>query len=83
MYFLIQQIASLVADAAAPRPARFDPRPRLQQDLQRLLVDVPDDDLPAELREALRSGAVVGPYAADWLPKVRDWLTRECARNDN
>lgn len=80
MYFEIQRVASLVAEAAAPRLPGFDPEFRLRQELRRVLRDVPEDELPAELRDAVISGAVVGPAASKWLPIVRDWLQAECQR---
>lgn len=80
MYFEIQRIASLVAEAAQPHRLGFDPEFRLRQELKRVLRDVPDDAAPPELRDALLSGAIVGPAASRWLPVVRDWLTQECQR---
>lgn len=80
MYFEIQRIASLVAGAAQPHRPGFDPEFRLRQELRRVLRDVPEDALPADLRDALLSGAVVGPAASRWLPVIRDWLTQECQR---
>lgn len=80
MYFEIQRICSLVAEAASPHASGFDPEFRLRQELRRVLLDVPDDAPPAALREALLSGAVVGPAADRWLPAVREWLTNECKR---
>ena len=80
MYVLIQQIIRLAEEAATPRPGRFDPRPRLAGDLQCLLADISDEALPERLRAALRTGVVVGPQAAEWLPHLREWLTDECRR---
>lgn len=80
MYFQIQRLAALVAEAASPHQIGFDPEFRLRQELRRVLRDVPDDAPPAELREALLSGAVVGPAAARWLPDIRAWLEMECNR---
>jgi hypothetical protein len=80
VYVLIQKLIRVVEEAAEPRPSRFDPRARLEQELQRLLIETPDDALPEALRAALRSGAVVGPHAEDWLPHLRAWLDAECRR---
>jgi hypothetical protein len=80
VYVVIQKIIRMAEEAAASRPPRFDPRPRLAQELQRLLADVSDDALPGHLRSALRTGVVVGPNAADWLPHLRTWLDAECRR---
>lgn len=80
MYFHVQRICCLVAEAASPHRLGFDPEFRLRQELRRVLIDVPDDAPPADLREPLRSGAVVGPAASHWLPIVRAWLETECMR---
>lgn len=64
MYFEIQRIASLVAEAAQPHRLGFDPDFRLRQELKRVLRDVPDDAAPPELRDALLSGAIVGRQPA-------------------
>lgn len=80
MYFHIQRIASLVTQAAAPHRPGFDPEFRLRQELKRVLRDVPESELPAELRDAVISGAVVGTAAPRWLPLVRAWLETECNR---
>ena len=71
----------LAEEAAAPRPPRFDPKPRLLHELQRIVADLPSEAIPEPLREALTSGAVVGPEAAIWLPMLRAWLTAECRRS--
>lgn len=81
MYFEIQRILSLVSEAAAPRPSRFDPLPRLAHELRRLLAVVPESAIPEDLRAAVLSGAIVGDAAAEWLPRVRQWLADECARS--
>lgn len=80
MYFQIQRIASLVIQAAEPHRPGFDPEFRLRQELKRVLRDVPESELPAELRDAVISGAVVGSAASHWLPIVRAWLQTECMR---
>lgn len=82
MYFEIQRVASLVAEAAQAHRPGFDPEFRLRQELQRVLRDIPDDAPPPALRDALLSGAVVGPAASRWLPVVRDWLSQECKRTE-
>jgi hypothetical protein len=82
LYFEIQRIASLVAEAAQPHRAGFEPEFRLRQELRRVLRDVPNDAAPPDLRDALLSGAVVGPAAATWLPAVRRWLADECRRTE-
>lgn len=79
-YFEIQRVAAFVAEAAAPRVPGFDPIPRLRVELQRVLRDVPEVRIPAELRDALLTGAVLGPEAARWLPAIRTWLSDECTR---
>ncbi|TDR35354.1 hypothetical protein DFR29_1365 [Tahibacter aquaticus] len=79
-YFEIQRVAALVAEAAAPHAPGFDPTPRLRVELQRVLRDVPEVRIPPELRDALLTGAVLGPEAARWLPTIRRWLTDECSR---
>lgn len=80
MYFEIQRIASLVAEAAQPHRPGFDPEFRLRQELRRVLRDVPESAMPADLQSALLSGDIVGREAATWLPSVRRWLTEECQR---
>jgi hypothetical protein len=80
VYFEIQRIASLVAEAASPHRPGFDPEFRLRQELKRLLRDVPESVMPADLQSALVSGDIVGREAAIWLPHVRRWLTEECQR---
>lgn len=80
LYFEVQRIVALVAEAAAPHPLHFDPEFRLRQELRRALRDIPESGLPADLSNALLSGEVVGPGATRWLPVVRDWLTQECQR---
>jgi hypothetical protein len=80
MYFEIQRICSLVAEAASPHQVGFDPEFRLRQELKRVLRDVPDHGIPEDLRDAVVSGAVVGPAAASWLPVIRTWLETECNR---
>lgn len=80
MYFEIQRIASLVVEAAQPHRPGFHPEFRLRQELRRVLRDVPENELPAALRDAVISGAVVGPAAPRWLPLVRNWLETECQR---
>ncbi len=80
MYFHIQRIAGLVQEAANPRPARFDPRPRLAQELRRLLDSIPPESIPADIRAALLTGEALGDEAGHWLPQVRQWLADECAR---
>lgn len=82
MYFEIQRVAALVAEAAAPHRPGFDPEFRLRQELKRVLRDVPDDAAPPDLRDALVTGAVVGPAAGRWLPVVRRWLETECKRTE-
>lgn len=81
-YFEIQRVVALVAEAATPRPAHFNPEFRLRQELRRVLRDVPESSIPAELRDVLLSGAVVGPAASRWLPAVREWLDSECKRTE-
>jgi len=80
MYFTIQRIVSLAAEAALPHQFGFDPEFRLRQELKRVVRDVPDEDIPADLREAVLTGSVVGQQAADWLPALRRWLEQECQR---
>lgn len=80
MYFQIQRLASLVAEAAQPHRPGFNPELRLRQELKRVVRDVPESELPAELRDAVISGDVVGAAASRWLPHVRQWLTDECQR---
>jgi hypothetical protein len=80
VYFQIQRIASLVAEAAQPHRSGFEPEFRLRQELRRVLRDVSEEAVPADLREALISGAIVGPAASRWLPVVRAWLETECQR---
>lgn len=82
MYFEIQRIVSLAAEAASPHQVGFDPEFRLRQELKRAVRDVPDQAIPAELREAVLTGAVVGQQAAEWLPALRQWLEDECRRTD-
>jgi hypothetical protein len=79
-YFEIQRVAALVAEAAAPHAPGFDPTPRLRVELRRVLRDLPEARMPAELRDALLTGAVLGSEAAGWLPAIRRWLSDECAR---
>lgn len=80
MYFTIQRIVSLAAEAASPHQVGFDPEFRLRQELRRAVRDVPDEAIPAEIREAVLTGAVVGQQAGEWLPALRRWLTEECQR---
>lgn len=80
MYFTIQRVASLITEAAQPHRPGFDPEFRLRQELRRVLQSVPENELPADLRDALLNGAVVGPAASRWLPAVRAWLQTECMR---
>jgi hypothetical protein len=80
VYFEIQRIAGLIKEAATPRPTRFDPRPRLAQELRRILDSIPSESIPETLRAALLSGEAVGDEADHWLPHVRRWLADECAR---
>lgn len=80
MYFEIQRIAGLVQEAANPRPARFDPRPRLAQELRRIAASLPPEAIPEALRTVLLTGEAVGPEAGRWLPVVQTWLADECAR---
>jgi hypothetical protein len=80
-YFGIQRIAALVAEAAAPRPADFNPELRLRQELKRVLRDISEGAIP-ELRDAVLSGAAVGPVAQRWLPVVREWLETGCKRTE-
>ena len=82
MYFEIQRIASLVAEAAQPHRPGFDPEFRLRQELRRVLRDVPESSMPADLQGALLSGDIVGREAAIWLPSVQRWLTEECQRTE-
>lgn len=82
MYFEIQRIASLVAEAAQPHRPGFDPEFRLRQELRRVLRDVPESAMPADLQGALLSGDIVGREAATWLPSVQRWLTEECQRTE-
>jgi hypothetical protein len=80
VYFEIQRIAGLIQEAATPRPTRFDPRPRLAQELRRILDSIPPESIPADIRAALLSGEAVGDEAGRWLPQIRQWLADECAR---
>lgn len=80
MYFTIQRVASLIAEAAQPHRPGFDPEFRLRQELKRVLRDVPEDELPTDIKAALLSGDIVGREAATWLPSVQRWLTEECQR---
>lgn len=80
VYFAVQRIAALVAEAAAPHAAGFAPEFRLRQELRRVLRDVPESAIPADLKDAVISGAVVGLAAPRWLPAVRAWLESECKR---
>ena len=80
MYFTIQRVVALVAEAAQPHRPGFDPEFRLRQELRRLLREIPESELPADLSDALLSGAVVGQQSAVWLPAVRAWLETECNR---
>ncbi len=80
LYFEIQRIVALVAEAAAPHQPLFDPEFRLRQELRRLLRDIPESAIPADLSDALLSGAAVGSAAGHWLPAVRTWLETECQR---
>lgn len=82
MYFTVQRVAALVAEAAAPHRPGFDPSERLGYELRRVLAELPADAVPEELRAALASGAAVGSEAALWLPRVRQWLADECARTE-
>lgn len=82
MYFTVQRVVALVAEAAAPRRPGFDPSERLNFELRRVLADLPAARVPDELRAALDSGAAVGPEAAQWLPRLRQWLADECACSD-
>lgn len=75
-------MVALVAEAAAPHRPGFDPSERLGVELRRVLADLPSAKVPEELRAALTSGAAVGPEAAQWLPRLRQWLADECARSD-
>lgn len=83
LYFEIQRVVSLVAEAATPRPPHFNPELRLRQELRRVLRDLPESSIPADLRDAVVSGAVVGPEAGRWLPAVREWLETECKRTES
>lgn len=83
LYFEIQRIAVLVAEAASTHRPEFDPEFRLRQELRRVLRDVPESAIPAVLRDAVMSGAVVGPEAGRWLPAVREWLESECKRTES
>lgn len=69
-----------MAEAAKPPTSGFDPSERLANELRRALSEVPADRIPADLRDALHGGAAVGPDAAQWLPRVQQWLADECAR---
>lgn len=80
MYFHIQRIAALVQEAATPRSAGFDPRPRLAQELRRIAASLPPEAIPEALRTVLLTGEAVGPEAGRWLPIVQTWLADECAR---
>lgn len=80
MYFHVQRICALAVEAARPLPSAFDPETRLRNELRRVLWDVPDDAIPADLREAVITGVVVGKQAATWLPALRQWLAQECNR---
>lgn len=80
MYFELQRVVALVAEAAAPHRPGFDPSVRLGTELRRVLAAIPPEALPPDLSAALLSGEAVGPAAADWLPRVRRWLADECAR---
>lgn len=80
MYFHIQRIAALAQEAATPRPACFDPRPRLAQELRRIVASLPPEAIPETLRAVLLTGEAVGAEAGRWLPQVRQWLADECGR---
>lgn len=82
MYFTVQRVAVLVAEAAAPHRPGFDPSERLGNELRRVLAAIPPEALPPDLRAVLVSGEAVGPAAAEWLPRVRRWLVDECARSE-
>lgn len=73
---------ALVAEAAKPAAPGFDPTERLANELRRTLGEIPADRVPAGLRDALASGAAVGPDAAQWLPPLRQWLADECVRSE-
>lgn len=80
MYFTVQRVVALIAEATAPHRPGFDPSERLGNELRRLLAAIPPEDLPPSLSVALVSGEAVGPAAAQWLPQVQRWLADECAR---
>lgn len=91
MYFAIQRIAAAVRDAArfhaAPVELQGDEAARARTRafflalLEDALAELPEAVVPEPLREALASGAAVGPDAGRWLPLVVDWLAQECARS--
>ncbi|MCQ4167705.1 hypothetical protein [Tahibacter harae] len=81
MYFELQRVVALVAEAAAPRRPGFDPSERLGNELRRVLAALPPEAIPPDLKAALLTGEAVGPTAAEWLPRVRRWLADECARS--
>lgn len=92
MYFSVQRIAAAVRDAArfhaAPVELRGDAEAVARTQayflalVEDALAELPADAVPKSLREALASGAAVGPQAGDWLPLVVDWLAQECARSE-
>lgn len=91
MYFAIQRIAAAVRDAARFHAAPLElqggeaARARTQAFFLAIaedaLAELPTAAIPDPLRDALASGAAVGPEAGRWLPLVLEWLAQECARS--
>jgi hypothetical protein len=83
MYLATERIAKAVRAAvqlhAASERARVGEIAVLQVEafLAALVEDavsgLPADVVPTDLRAALISGEAVGPYAAVWWPRVREW----------
>ena len=91
MYFAVQRIAAAVRDAArfhaAPPELRGGEAAVARTEayflalLHDALAELTPTAVPEPLRDALASGAAVGPEAGRWLPLVVEWLAQECARS--